>query len=261
MCLRAVGSKRRPNSFKNAFAPPNQRFCLFLMSFELPIFPLGVVLFPGMPLPLHIFEPRYRAMIGRCLEGDRQFGVAQLAEGVEGMAGTTALRVGTVAKIVEVAPFADGRMNLQTIGTQRFEILTAREENDTILAQCEWLEDDEQENAELAPISQRARRILSRYFDSLAVNTDLPAHLGELSVPAEPFALSMFIAAIMSLPNDQKQQLLELTSTRHRLEIEEFLLERADLVQRAYTKHAAHGYLQPSGTGTGDGLSPFVSLN
>ncbi len=230
------------------------------MSFELPIFPLGVVLFPGMPLPLHIFEPRYRAMIGRCLEADREFGVAQMAEGVEGMAGTTALRVGTVAKILEVAPFADGRMNLQTIGTRRFEILTAREEDDTIVAQCEWVDDDE-ESETLAPVSARARRILSRYFDSLSANTDLPAHLGELSVPAEPFALSMFIAAIMSLPSDQKQQLLELTSTRHRLELEAFLLERADLVQRAFTKHAAHGYLQPLGEAAGDGFSPFVSLN
>ncbi len=231
------------------------------MSFELPIFPLGVVLFPGMPLPLHIFEPRYRLMIGRCLEGDGQFGVAQLAEGVEGMMGTAPVRVGTVAKITEVSPFADGRMNLQTIGTRRFEILTAHESDEIIIAQCEWVEDEADDGDELALISDRTRHILSRYFDSLAINTDLPAHLGDLSVPAAPFELSMFIAAIMALPSEQKQELLELTSTRHRLEVEEFLLERADLVQRAFSKHAARGYLQPLLDAAGDGYSPFVSLN
>ncbi len=231
------------------------------MSFELPIFPLGVVLFPGMPLPLHIFEPRYRAMIGRCLEGDRCFGVAQMADGVEGFAGTTPVGVGTVAEIVEVAPFADGRMNLQTVGTRRFEILTAREEDDIILAQCEWIEEDDEAQNELFESSGKVRQLLSRYFDSLAINTDLPAYLGEMSVPDEPFELSMFIAAIMSLPTDQKQQLLELTSTKHRLEIEEFLLERADLVQRAFTKHAARGYFQPPVDGAGDGYASFVSLN
>lgn len=231
------------------------------MSFELPIFPLGVVLFPGMPLPLHIFEPRYRTMIGKCLEGDRKFGVAQIAEGIEGMTGTVPMRVGTVAKIIEVAPFADGRMNLQTVGTRRFEILSAREEDDILLAECEWLEEEPEAQDELAFIADRARHILSRYFDSLAINTDLPNHLGELSVPDEPYALSMFIAAIMALASDQKQQLLELTSTRQRLEIEEFLLERADLVQRAFSKHAARGYIQPSKRNTGDEFASFVSLN
>lgn len=232
-----------------------------LMSFELPIFPLGVTLFPGMPLPLHIFEPRYRQMIGKCLEGDREFGVAGLAEGIEGMAGTRPVRVGTVAKILEVAPFADGRMNLQTIGTRRFEILSTREENETLVGVCRWLEEESEDPYETNLISVRARRVLSRYFDSLSVNTDLPLHLGELSVPDEPYALSMFIAAIISLPSDQKQQLLELTSTQHRLEIEEFLLERADLVQRAFSKHAARGFLQPPVDAAGEDLSPFVSLN
>lgn len=270
MFWKAAGSKRRPKHCNfgrgvelsgNDTCPETVVKSDFLMSFELPIFPLGVVLFPGMPLPLHIFEPRYRQMIGRCLEGDRRFGVAQMSEGVEGMSGTVPLRVGTVAKILEVAPFADGRMNLQTIGTRRFEILSAREEDDTIVAQCQWLEDDEEEFTELALLSRRARRILSRYFDSLAINSDLPAQLGHLTVPDEPFALSMFIATIMSLPTDQKQQLLELTSTLQRLEIEEFLLERADLVQRAFSKHAARGYLQPFGDLSGEGMSPFVSLN
>ncbi|HEX8465016.1 MAG TPA: LON peptidase substrate-binding domain-containing protein [Abditibacterium sp.] len=230
------------------------------MSFELPLFPLNVVLFPGMPLPLHIFEPRYRLMIGRCLEADRAFGVAQIADGSEGASGTVPQSVGTVAEIIEVAPFADGRMNLQTVGTRRFEILSIRETDDYLIGTCEWLEDDP-ELDDLWGIAHQTRRILSRYFDSLSQNTELSADLGALDVPQDPFALSMFIGAILSLPSDQKQQLLEMTSTRQRLELEEFLLERADLVQRAFSKHAAHGYLQPPSDSNLGQFANFVSLN
>ncbi len=229
------------------------------MSFEIPLFPLNVVLFPGMPLPLHIFEPRYRLMIGRCMEGERTFGVAQMAEGMEGMSGTTAMVVGTVAEILEVAPFADGRLNVQTVGTRRFEILSTREVDDYLVATCNWLEDEIEED--LPRDATRVRHALSRYFDSLAINTDLPAEIGELDVPQDPFALSMFIATIMSLPADQKQQLLEMTSTRDRLHLEEFLLERADIVQRAFAKHAAQGNIQPPIDHSVGQFSNFVSPN
>ena len=230
------------------------------MSFELPLFPLGVVLFPGMPLPLHIFEPRYRLMIGRCLENDRAFGVAQIIEGEEGQPGTVPTQVGTVAEILEVAPFADGRMNLQTIGTRRFQILSTREQDDYLVATCEWYEDEPEEDG-IWRIADKTRRILSRYFDSLAINTDLSTDLGQLDVPQDPYSLSMFIAAIMALPSDQKQRLLEMTSTQNRLELEEFLLDRADIVQRAFAKHTAQGYFQNPAASSLDQFSNFVSLN
>lgn len=230
------------------------------MPFELPIFPLNVVLFPGMPLPLHIFEPRYRRMIGRCLENDRTFGVAHIVEGTEGQSGTLPANVGCTAEIVQVTPFADGRMNLQTLGTRRFQILSLREEDDYLIGECEWYEDEPEEDG-LLGVSMNTRRILSRYFDSLSLNTELPAELGELDVPQDPYALSMFIAAVLTLPLHQKQTLLELTSTRNRLELEEFLLERADIVQRAYAKRSALGQNDtPSDPKLGQ-FSDFVSLN
>jgi len=229
------------------------------MPFELPIFPLNVVLFPGMPLPLHIFEPRYRLMMSRCLESDRVFGVAQIVEGEEGQLATIPSGVGCSAEIIEVSPFADGRMNLQTLGMRRFEILEVREEDEYLIGTCEWLEDEPAENG-IVRVAYQTRQTLSRYFDSLAKNTELPAKLGELDVPQEPYALSMFVAAIMSLPNTQKQTLLEMTSTKMRLELEEFLLERADIVQRAYTKRTEMGYITPTDDSMGQ-YSEFVSLN
>lgn len=232
------------------------------MSFELPLFPLNVVLFPGMPLPLHIFEPRYRLMIGRCLESDRTFGVTQIIEREAGDApGLPPLSVGTAAHISEVAPFADGRMNLQTIGTRRFKVLATREQDDYLIGECEWFDDELENETALCERAASARRILSRYFDSLAQTTELPAQLGELDVPQDPFGLSMFIATIMALPNDQKQRLLELASTLGRLEVEEFLLERADIVQRAYAKHAAHLEAQAASDAELGQFPGFVSLN
>ena len=230
------------------------------MSFEMPIFPLGVVLFPGMPLPLHIFEPRYRLMIERCLEGDGTFGVAQLVEGQEGSLGTVPAVVGCAAEIIEVAPFADGRLNVQTLGTRRFEITSLREQDDYLVGTCDWLEDENDEDG-LVRASMHVRTLLSRYFDSLALSTALPAELGELDVPQDPFALSMFIAAIMSIPNEQKQVLLEMTSTKNRLEVEEFLLERAEIVHRAYAKRAALGDALPPQDQTLGHYANFVSLN
>ena len=140
------------------------------MTFELPIFPLGVVLFPGMPLPLHIFEPRYRLMMARCLEDDRTFGVAQISEGTEGQSGTVPCRVGCSAQILEVAPFADGRMNLQTLGMQRFEILELREHDEYLIGTCQWLEDEPMGDG-IVRHAMSLRRALSRYFDALAKNT------------------------------------------------------------------------------------------
>ncbi len=230
------------------------------MPFELPIFPLSVVLFPGMPLPLHIFEPRYRLMIGRALQSDKTFGVAQMVEGSEGHSETWPASVGTTAEILEVVPFADGRMNVQTVGGRRFRILSIREEDEYLVAQCEWLEDDDTQDS-LSRLAMTTRRNLSRYFDALALNTDASVEAEDLDVPQDPQALSMFIAAILQLPLQQKQELLELTDTRARLEIEDFLLERATIIQRAFAKRTANGEATVTGDSSLGPMSGFVSLN
>ena len=230
------------------------------MPFELPIFPLSVVLFPGMPLPLHIFEPRYRLLIGRALQADKTFGVAQMVEGSEGESGTWPASVGTTAEILEIVPFADGRMNVQTVGGRRFRILSIREEDEYLVAQCEWLEDDDAQES-LSRLAMTTRRNLSRYFDALALNTDASIESEDLDVPHDPQSLSMFIAAILQLPLQQKQELLELTDTRARLEIEDFLLERATIIQRAFAKRTANGEATTTGDSSLGPMSGFVSLN
>ena len=90
------------------------------MSELLPLFPLEAVLFPGALMPLHIFEPRYRLLIRRCIERQRPFGIVLIRNGSEVGAGAEPYAVGTEAKIVAESPLPDGRSYIVTRGERRF---------------------------------------------------------------------------------------------------------------------------------------------
>ncbi|HEX8550306.1 MAG TPA: LON peptidase substrate-binding domain-containing protein [Abditibacteriaceae bacterium] len=228
------------------------------MSFELPIFPLGLVLFPGMPLPLHIFEPRYRTMIGRCLEEDNTFGVALIVDGEEGQSDTFPAAIGCTAEIVDAQQLPDGRMNLQTVGRRRFRILSIREQDDYFIGNVEWLDDESTE--EDAPIlSSQALRSLRRYLGAIGAGIETPLQ-DEWNVPTEPVGVSMWIGALLAAPNAQKQQLLETNSTRERLTLEIQLLRRAEVIQNAFVKRQS--WLEPDlFDETTQNYAPFLSLN
>ena len=106
---------------------------------RLAMFPLSAVLFPGATLPLHVFEPRYRALAADCLDGDREFGVVLIDRGSEVGGGDHRVGVGTVAHIVASATFDDGRRLLETRGASRFRV-------------NEWLGDDPYPMAEVTEI-------------------------------------------------------------------------------------------------------------
>src|SRR5919206_5035298 len=93
------------------------------MERELPLFPLHVVLFPGMRLPLHIFEDRYKLMIGTCMVTDETFGVALIRSGQEVGGPAEVFRVGTTARIASMERLPQGRMNLVVVGGERFRIV------------------------------------------------------------------------------------------------------------------------------------------
>src|SRR5947208_9424903 len=88
----------------------------------LPMFPLGAVLFPGVAMPLHVFEPRYRALTRHCLDGDRRFGVVLIERGSEVGGGDIRVSVGTCARIVEAAELPDGRWLLMVLGVERVRV-------------------------------------------------------------------------------------------------------------------------------------------
>lgn len=106
---------------------------------ELPMFPLGTVLFPFAPLPLHVFEPRYRELVQHCLDGEPEFGVVLIERGSEVGGGDTRFAVGTVARIVQVAQMPDGRSLLVTVGARRIRVR-------------DWLPDDPYPRALVATI-------------------------------------------------------------------------------------------------------------
>ena len=212
------------------------------MSFELPLFPLNVVLFPGMTLPLHIFEPRYRLMVNRCLETDKTFGVTLIAEGEEGGPDTTPSLVGTSAEILESTPFPDGRMNLQTVGRRRFRVLSVREEDDYVIGLVEWLDDIETERA-VPAYTIKVRALLERYLKLLTLNAKVTGlDIASVEIPRDPHNLSMTVAALLSLTNEEKQELLEMTSLAARLSYEHSLLRRAEIVQLAFAHRTALGH-------------------
>src|SRR5947207_11106647 len=114
------------------------------MAKPMPMFPLGTVLFPYAVLPLHVVEPRYRALTETCLRGDGRFGVVLIERGSEVGGGDTRFGVGTVARIVEAARTPDGRYLLATVGTERFRIK-------------KWLDDDPFPRAEIDVIGEPKR--------------------------------------------------------------------------------------------------------
>ncbi len=169
----------------------------------LPMFPLGSVLFPSMILPLHVFEPRYRALVDDCVADNGEFGVVLIERGSEVGGGDVRTDVGTVAQVLEIERFDDGRCALAAVGTRRFRV-------------DRWLDDDPYPRAEVtdwddpAPESLDLDEVDALFRRALA----LAAELGEAPAPmdvelAEDAGLATFqMAALAPLGPADRQVLL-----------------------------------------------------
>jgi len=110
---------------------------------ELPLFPLKTVLFPNMSLPIHVFENRYKTMIGSCIEESRDFGVVLIKSGAEVGATAVPHEIGTTAHITDVARLDDGQMYIATLGVKRFRILALKQEIPYLLGEVQVLDETE----------------------------------------------------------------------------------------------------------------------
>ncbi len=192
---------------------------------EIPLFPLNTVLFPGMPLPLHIFEPRYREMIAYCSEKEREFGVLLIRDGSEVGEPATPFEVGTLAKIVGVDRLADGRMNIVTVGTRRFHLVNlSTEKQSYVVGDVEPLEDEDAESPDASPLADEVSTLLQRY--SALVQAALEQELTPLQPPSDPEDLSYLVGGTLRIQNRERQRLLEARSTIKRLEMEKEILVR-----------------------------------
>jgi Lon protease-like protein len=185
---------------------------------ELPLFPLPVVLFPGVPLPLHIFEPRYRQMLLDIRAAKNLFGLSYFdsstAEGDVPPAG----HVGCVAEVTEVQTFPDGRSNILTLGVIRYRIESYVERGDPYLvAQVSYFEDEDEDEELLAAPAKEVAETFTRIAQAVRTINDERATLPDIT-NTEPQRLSFLVAAAMEIDADVKQELLELRSTSERLE-------------------------------------------
>jgi len=167
----------------------------------LPLFPLDVVLFPGTPLPLHIFEPRYKEMIGECLAGSMPFGVVRALE--QGIA-----EIGCTAEIVTVTKrYPDGRMDLVAQGRERFEVRQLDQERSFLRASILLVPDEPG-----APSAEDGARAVELHREILT----LAGAVQDIS-GANPAELSFHLASSLPLDLDFKQKLLGTRSEHERL--------------------------------------------
>ena len=181
----------------------------------LPMFPLQTVLFPGVAMPLHVFEPRYRAMTRHCVDGDGRFGVVLIERGSEVGGGDVRTSVGTCARIVEAAELPDGRWLLMVLGVERIGVQR-------------WLPDDPYPQAEVtvlpeAPAGAQAAELLGSVEGLLRRALALKAELGEPAPPAtleldrDPSVAAYQAAALSPLGPLDCQRVLEQDGPDQRL--------------------------------------------
>ncbi len=193
------------------------------MSERLPLFPLGMVLFPGCRVPLHIFEERYKLMISQCLEKGSEFGLMWGSD-------DDFKQVGCAARVTDVInQFADGRMNIIIEGTDRIRLIEQKESETTLMGMIERIGDDDDQ-----PATTLVDETRGLYVETLKLSVGWyrpPKEEGE-SVGL----LSYTIATTLGLPADRQQILLEQTSITGRFRLLREMLERTLVGLREHSR-------------------------
>ncbi|MFN8489001.1 MAG: LON peptidase substrate-binding domain-containing protein [Caldilineaceae bacterium] len=195
---------------------------------ELPLFPLNVVLFPGMVLPLHIFELRYREMIQRCIDEQLPFGVVLIEKGQE--VGETAAPhlIGTTARIVRVEELEDGCMNITTVGTERFRIKALHDKHSYLTGTVESYPVINGSTKMATELAHSIRPRIMHYVELLAKASNTQLQLDRL--PEDPLTLAFLVGIAIQVNNESKQQLLALPGVPEMLAREQYLLSRENLL-------------------------------
>ena len=210
----------------------------------LPLFPLGTVLVPGLVLPLHIFEPRYRRLVAdleALPEDEREFVVVAIREGREvGAEGARALfDIGTVATVRDIEPLDDGRFDIVTVGARRVRL----GDLDTTLAylRAETFDVAEEEGGETEPL---ASAVAQRFVEYRSMFTDDDGS----SLPDDARVLSYLVAAAVVIDLPGRQALLEITNDVDRLRAELSFLRRENSLIAALPSLPAVDLLRDEGS-------------
>jgi uncharacterized protein len=196
---------------------------------RLDLFSLNVVLFPGMGLPLHVFEERYRQMIAECLQRDRRFGVCLIRSGSEVGEPAEPYLTGTEAEIVSVRHAPDGRMNILAVGRRRFRVVEITQWRPWVAGEVAYPTAEVVE-AGLAA-GQQVREELAGYLQRMLELAGRAA--APLMLPRDPVGISYAAGALLQIAPSLKQQLLEEPRTEARLARVLEHLREAQLEQEA----------------------------
>ena len=212
------------------------------------LFPLNVVLFPGMMLPLHIFEDRYKAMITECLANKQDFGVVLAknkiaqAPNVGGLLLDDIHNVGTTARITAMDRLADDRMNLITVGQDRFIIKSIKASvNDYLIGYVDPLPMQEAEDnwPKIDTLMQKLKPMVKQYINYLADASG--EDLSSAILPTDPTALAYLAGTAMQGPLIDKQQLLAAPSLNSLISQTVNVLDRESKILAYMLKaHQAH---------------------
>lgn len=174
--------------------------------YELPLFPLNTVLFPGMPIRLHIFEERYKKMIGYCYTTGSPFGVVLIDTGEEVGGGAEPVTIGCTAVITEMEPLPGGRMNIVAVGQERFVIRGFKNEQPYLVGEVEPFPMAAPASEQIERSSGPVRAWLTRYLETLAKASESVFDADQL--PADPVKLAYMASFLLNIPSEQKQTLL-----------------------------------------------------
>ena len=189
---------------------------------RLPLFPLNTVLFPHAALPLHIFEERYKLMIGRCIEAKAPFGVVLIRSGEEVGGAAEPYETGTTARVARVQRFPDGRMNLVVLGERRFRIAALDSSAPYLQGDVELIESEDAATPEARDEAARVAALFGEQFRLKLCSTGQWSRA--LSLPDDPDALADFVGGQLDAPPEARQELLETLSVPARLRREAGLL-------------------------------------
>ena len=208
----------------------------------IPIFPLGLVLLPAMPLPLHIFEERYKIMTKTCLEQNKEFGIVYFSGDQFETKGCTAL----IEKVIK--RYNDGRLDILTQGRKRFAIRELTDEQPYLQATVEFFDDRPAENTNAETFQKMAQRGIQLLRQINAVTDQYKDD--RLEGPLDSKTVSFLAAACDGFSFEEKQRFLEMTSTANRLrkavEALEKLFERLSITREIERIMGGNGNLPPS---------------
>ena len=211
------------------------------MSEKLALFPLGAVLYPGMLLPLHIFEERYRQLVRDLMErpDPRRFGVIAIRKGREtGVEGVQSLyEIGCTATLRRVEQYPDGRFDIVSVGTSRFRLLSLDQSLPYLQGEVEPLADEDVDPDAAAPLVRAVQVAFHAYVDALTEGGGAVVKVDDL--PDEPTLLSFLVAAAMVIDLPERQHLLAEPDAVHRLSAQRSLLARETSVLKATTSRPA----------------------